>query len=81
MKETKEMRSLNTELPTFYMEELEQRLETDPIAVNGLLAQASNIDIDSASRISCDHYCDIHCGDDCSDYCGEYCQHYCQKNR
>lgn len=34
--EKKELRSLNEELPTLYVEELEQRLETDPLAVTGL---------------------------------------------
>lgn len=32
----KELRSLNQELPALYAEELEMRLETDPLAVGGL---------------------------------------------
>ena len=36
--EKKELRSLNVELPTLYVEELEQRLETDPLAIGGLLS-------------------------------------------
>lgn len=32
-----ELRSLNQELPALYAEELEMRLETDPLAVGGLL--------------------------------------------
>lgn len=36
-KNENELRSLNQELPTLYVEELENRLETDPLAVGGLL--------------------------------------------
>lgn len=32
-----ELRSLNQELPALYAEELEMRLETDPLAIGGLL--------------------------------------------
>ena len=39
--EKKELRSLNVELPTLYVEELEQRLETDPLAIGGLLSEIS----------------------------------------
>ena len=35
--EKKELRSLNVELPTLYVEELEQRLETDPQGNAGLI--------------------------------------------
>lgn len=37
----KELHSLNEGLPSFYLEELEQRLETDPLGVTGLLSQYS----------------------------------------
>lgn len=33
----KELVSLNSELPELYVEELEQRLETDPLMLSGLL--------------------------------------------
>lgn len=32
----KRIESLNKELPQFFLEELEQRLETDPLSVGGL---------------------------------------------
>ncbi|MBO5058354.1 MAG: hypothetical protein J6C10_02475 [Prevotella sp.] len=32
----KKIESLNKELPQFFLEELEQRLETDPLSVGGL---------------------------------------------
>ena len=47
--EKKELRSLNVELPTLYVEELEQRLETDPLAIGGLLSG----DFDGVEAYSC----------------------------
>lgn len=45
--EKKELRSLNVELPTLYVEELEQRLETDPLAyrwiTTGVLMELKHI--------------------------------------
>ncbi len=35
--EKKELRSLNEELSPLYINELEQRLETDPLAIGNLL--------------------------------------------
>lgn len=32
----KTLKSLNKELPQFFLEELEQRLETDPLSIGGL---------------------------------------------
>lgn len=37
LKKTTEICSMNKELPVLYAEELEMRLETDPLAVGGLL--------------------------------------------
>ena len=34
--DNKKISSLNNELPQFFLEELEQRLETDPLSVGGL---------------------------------------------
>jgi len=34
--ENKALKALNKELPQFFLEELEQRLETDPLSVGGL---------------------------------------------
>lgn len=39
MLKTEEMVSLNTEMSEFDVKELEQRLETDPLAVSGLTSQ------------------------------------------
>lgn len=56
-----ELRSLNQELPALYAEELEMRLETDPLAVGGLL--------DEIMPLGCDENtgsCTLNFGD-----CGE----------
>ena len=37
LKKKEELQSLNQVLPTLYAEELEKRLETDPLAIGGLL--------------------------------------------
>ena len=51
MKEKKnELRSLNEELPAFYLDELEQRLETDPLAIAALLNMDSS---DSSDECIC----------------------------
>lgn len=70
--EKKELRSLNVELPALYVEELEQRLETDPLAIGGLLS--GNIGgVEAYSSISCDEFtCDVYCPNDCSDDCGRF---------
>lgn len=47
MEKNKELRSLNTELPTLYAEVLEQRLETDPLAVGGLIGGDSNVRVEN----------------------------------
>lgn len=39
-----ELRSLNQELPVLYAEELEMRLETDPLAVGNLLDEFMMLD-------------------------------------
>ncbi|MBQ4633267.1 MAG: hypothetical protein IJB46_07990 [Prevotella sp.] len=69
MKTTKvELRSLNQELPALYAEELEMRLETDPLAVGGLL--------DEIMPLSCtENYgsCQVNTGhcDENFAYCGK----------
>ena len=56
MKDKKtEFRSLNEELPALYAEELEQRLETDPLAVGGLL----NLSQTEVSPMSKDCWIDV----------------------
>ncbi|WP_217930400.1 hypothetical protein [Bacteroides caecimuris] len=70
--EKKELRSLNVELPTLYVEELEQRLETDPLAIGGLLSGGFD-GVDTYAGISCDEFtCDVYCPSDCSDHCGDF---------
>lgn len=73
-----ELRSLNVELPVLYAEELEQRLETDPLTVGGLAGHIAEFDNDAYS-------CDVHCGDKCdnfcSSFCGEHCESYCATKR
>lgn len=43
--EKEDMISLNSEFTEFNLQELEQRLETDPLAVGGLLDLASTHDL------------------------------------
>jgi len=57
----KEIRSLNQELPTLFVEELEMRLETDPLAVGGIL--------DEVMPLSCGENTG-HCGENSSS-CGQ----------
>ncbi|WP_075555772.1 hypothetical protein [Parabacteroides timonensis] len=63
--EKKELVSLNSELTEFSLQELEQRLETDPLAVGGLLDMASSGDMSLTNLSSSE--C-IHCeaGMDCN---------------
>lgn len=42
-KKEREICSMNRELPALYAEELEMRLETDPLAVGGLLDLSDGI--------------------------------------
>lgn len=51
-RENQELVSLNTELSEFDMKELEQRLETDPLAVGGLLDVTSTSDSSLLSSVS-----------------------------
>lgn len=60
-----ELRSLNQELPVLYAEELEMRLETDPLAVGSLL--------DEIMMLACNGNCGTNTAD-CSGNsgsCGE----------
>lgn len=55
-----EMVSLNSELPQLYVEELEKRLETDPLLIGGLLdASSSDALMDGCSGFDCT---DFKCG-------------------
>lgn len=47
--ENHEMVSLNSELSEFNLQELEKRLETDPLAIGGLLDITSTSDLSSFS--------------------------------
>lgn len=47
MLKTEEMVSLNTEMSEFDVKELEQRLETDPLAVSGLFNITSDAEVNS----------------------------------
>lgn len=47
--EKDELVSLNSELTEFSLQELEQRLETDPLAVGGLLNIASSNEVSSST--------------------------------
>lgn len=47
--EKNELVSLNSELTEFSLQELEQRLETDPLAVGGLLNIASSNEVSSST--------------------------------
>ncbi len=42
-------KSLNSTLPEFYLEKLEERLETDPLTTGGLLEGVSKLEIDIPS--------------------------------
>lgn len=49
--------SVNSELTEFSLQELEQRLETDPLAVGGLLDIASSGDMSTAFSSAECRYC------------------------
>ncbi|TGX81337.1 hypothetical protein E5358_10935 [Palleniella muris] len=53
----KKIVSLNKELPQFFLEELEQRLETDPLSVGGLY----DLDTADGGEYTCEVY--FNCGD------------------
>ena len=59
LNESKELLSLNSEMSEFNLTELENRLETDPLAVGGLLDLASTSDPVSSQLGDCveDHSC------------------------
>lgn len=48
----KKIESLNKELPQFFLEELEQRLETDPLSVGGLF----DLDVSANMEGICEDY-------------------------
>lgn len=57
--EKEELISLNSEFAEFNLQELEQRLETDPLAVGGLLNLTSSHDPSQSSMVLSD--CECHC--------------------
>lgn len=72
MEQKKELNSLNTQLPPLYLEELEQRLETDPLAIGGLLS--ADWDADSCTG-QCNGQCNgqgNHCTGQCNEQCNEH---------
>lgn len=80
----KEIRSLNEGLPVLYAEELEVRLETDPLGISNLFDQIAEINDDSSqSRINCNDYCKSDCTEYCNDcdHCGTYCEDRCGQNK
>lgn len=53
-----ELTSLNSVLSEFSLEQLEERLETDPLAVGGLLEISSSTDMSvSATSSGCEFTC------------------------
>ena len=57
--EKRELISLNSELSEFDLEQLEERLETDPLGVGGLLDLASTQDLSqSVGMLGECKYCD-----------------------
>ena len=54
MEKKKSIESLNEELPEFFLSDLEERLETDPMNVGALVTLQTNMTAANA-------YCTIHC--------------------
>lgn len=54
------MVSLNTEMSEFDVKELEQRLETDPLAVSGLFNITSDAEVNSEDWCFWDNSCGEH---------------------
>lgn len=55
--ENGELISLNSELSEFDLQQLEQRLETDPLAIGGLLDFASSDDLSQSVKIMSSNEC------------------------
>lgn len=74
MEQKKELNSLNAKLPPLYLEELEQRLETDPLAIGGLLSptswDADNCTGQCGCNGQCNGQCTGQCG--CNGQCNEH---------
>lgn len=61
--DSEEFTPMNTELSEFFVEELEQRLETDPLIVGGLLDLfSSNDSLDGMTSIGIDNCDGFVCG-------------------
>lgn len=52
-----ELISLNSELSEFSVQELEERLETDPLAIGGLVDLASTQDLSQSIQVMKDGEC------------------------
>lgn len=69
--DSEEFTPMNTELSEFFVEELEQRLETDPLIVGGLLDLFTSTHQSGTGSVSMacgiDH-CDIHEGSSIGDF-------------
>ena len=57
--ESEEILSLNSEITEFDVQKLEERLETDPLAIGGLLDLASTQDLSQSISVMND--CECHC--------------------
>lgn len=69
--DSEELTPMNTELSEFFVEELEQRLETDPLIVGGLLdlfTSSHQGEIGSVSLACNINNCDTHQGDLIGDF-------------
>ena len=60
MEKSKEMVSLNTEVSEFELQQLEQRLETDPLAIGGLLNLSTNESTEIEPLCLWDNICGEH---------------------
>lgn len=58
MEKEKSIESLNEELPEFFLSDLEERLETDPMNVGALVTLQSTVQSDFCwDYINCANYC------------------------
>lgn len=60
MLNNEEMVSLNTEMSEFDIKELEQRLETDPLAVSSFINLSSDVELNSEDWCLWDKDCGEH---------------------
>lgn len=76
----REIRSLNEGLPILYLEELEQRVETDPLAIGNLFDQITGMSQSDGCNYCeyTDNSCDEYECDDCN-HC-KYTNNSCGKH-